>query len=91
MIQPAAAGTITNSATVTTGSADPNSDDDTASVVTTVLAPTADLALGLVDSPDPVLTGYNPLEKLRAMGPDLICQDLGELQLLLAGPEVVCG
>jgi phosphoglycolate phosphatase len=38
-----------------------------------------------------VLTGYNHLEKLRAMGPDLICQDLGELQQLLAAPEVVRG
>jgi uncharacterized repeat protein (TIGR01451 family) len=28
-------------------------------VVTTVIAPIADLALGLVDSPDPVATGYN--------------------------------
>jgi phosphoglycolate phosphatase len=31
-----------------------------------------------------VLTGYNPLEKLRAMGPDLICRDLGELREILA-------
>jgi phosphoglycolate phosphatase len=38
-----------------------------------------------------VLTGYNHLEKLRAMGPDLICQDLGELQELLAEQEVVRG
>jgi phosphoglycolate phosphatase-like HAD superfamily hydrolase len=38
-----------------------------------------------------VLTGYNPLEKLRAMGPDLICQDLGELQQFLAEQEVVRG
>lgn len=38
-----------------------------------------------------VLTGYNHLEKLRAMGPDLICQDLGELQQLLAQPEAVRG
>ncbi len=58
-IQPAAAGLITNSATVTTASADPNPDDDTATVVTTVVAPTANLVLGLADSPDPVPTGYN--------------------------------
>lgn len=38
-----------------------------------------------------VLTGYNPLEKLRAMGPDLICKDLGELQQFLAEQEVVHG
>ena len=59
VVQTGGAGTITNSATVTTATADPNPDDDTATVVTTVIAPTADLALGLVDSPDPVLTGYN--------------------------------
>lgn len=58
-IQPAAAGLITNSATVRTASADPNPDDDTATVVTTVVAPTANLVLGLADSPDPVPTGYN--------------------------------
>jgi phosphoglycolate phosphatase len=38
-----------------------------------------------------VLTGYNPVEKLRAMKPDLICQDLGELQGFLARREVVRG
>jgi phosphoglycolate phosphatase len=38
-----------------------------------------------------VLTGYNHLEKLRAMGPDLICEDLGELQQFLAEPEGVRG
>ncbi|HXI83460.1 MAG TPA: HAD family hydrolase [Verrucomicrobiae bacterium] len=38
-----------------------------------------------------VLTGYNSLEKLRAMGPDLICEHLGELQQFLAKPEVVRG
>jgi phosphoglycolate phosphatase len=32
-----------------------------------------------------VLTGYNPVDKLRAMKPDLICQDLGELQQILEG------
>ena len=52
-------GTITNSVTGTTATPDPNSEDNTASVVSTVVAPTADLALGLVDSPDPVATGYN--------------------------------
>ena len=38
-----------------------------------------------------VLTGYNPIDKLRAMKPDLICRHLGELQDLLATGEVVCG
>jgi phosphoglycolate phosphatase-like HAD superfamily hydrolase len=30
-----------------------------------------------------VLTGYNHEERLRAMNPDLVCRDLGELQQLL--------
>jgi len=38
-----------------------------------------------------VLTGYNPLDKLRAMKPDLICLHLGELQRFLAAPEAVRG
>ena len=38
-----------------------------------------------------VLTGYNHLDKLRAMQPDLICNHLGELQGLLAEREAVRG
>ena len=38
-----------------------------------------------------VLTGYNDVEKLRAMAPDLICVHLGELQQFLAEQEVVRG
>jgi phosphoglycolate phosphatase len=38
-----------------------------------------------------VLTGYNSLDKLQAMDPDLICGDLGELQLFLAEQEAVHG
>ena len=38
-----------------------------------------------------VLTGYNHLEKLQAMEPDLICEDLGELQQVLAEQEAVHG
>jgi phosphoglycolate phosphatase len=30
-----------------------------------------------------VLTGYNHVERLRAMSPDLICEDLGELERVL--------
>jgi uncharacterized repeat protein (TIGR01451 family) len=59
VVQANAAGTITNTATASTATADPNSEDNSATVVTTVAAPTADLALGLVDAPDPVFTGYN--------------------------------
>jgi uncharacterized delta-60 repeat protein/uncharacterized repeat protein (TIGR01451 family) len=50
-------GTITNSAEVTTGSADLNPDDNTASAVVDVVSPTADLAIGLFDAPDPLLLG----------------------------------
>ena len=32
-----------------------------------------------------VLTGYNHVDRLRAMSPDLICEDLGELQRAIGG------
>ena len=38
-----------------------------------------------------VLTGYNHLEKLQAMRPDLICAHLGELQDRLATPQTIHG
>ena len=38
-----------------------------------------------------VLTGYNHVEKLRAMKPHLICEHLGQLQEILAEQEVVRG
>lgn len=38
-----------------------------------------------------VLTGYNHEERLRAMQPDLVCRDLGELQEILAVQEAVRG
>jgi uncharacterized repeat protein (TIGR01451 family) len=50
---PGVAGLVTSSVAVTTASADLNPDDDSANIVTTVIAPTADLALSLVDSPEP--------------------------------------
>jgi uncharacterized repeat protein (TIGR01451 family) len=59
VVQTGTAGRITNSATVTTISTDPNPDDDSASLVTTVVGPTANLVLGLADSPDPVTVGCN--------------------------------
>jgi uncharacterized repeat protein (TIGR01451 family) len=60
VIQAAAAGTMTNSATVTsTTTADPNPGENTDSVITTVVPPTADLALSMAASPDPVLVGAN--------------------------------
>jgi uncharacterized repeat protein (TIGR01451 family) len=57
LVQANRTGVITNTAGVTTGTADLNPDDATASAVVTVVSPTADLALGLVDAPDPVLVG----------------------------------
>ena len=48
------AGTITNLAGVFGDQADPNLVNNKAEVVSTVVTPTADLALGLVDSPDQV-------------------------------------
>ena len=50
-------GVITNSAAVTTATSDVNPDDDKAAAVVTVVSPTADLALGLADAPDPVQVG----------------------------------
>jgi uncharacterized delta-60 repeat protein/uncharacterized repeat protein (TIGR01451 family) len=58
-VQTTVPGLITNSATVSAATTDPNPNDNSASVVTTVVSPTAELALGLVDSPDPVMIGYN--------------------------------
>jgi uncharacterized repeat protein (TIGR01451 family) len=54
---PAGVHSVINSATVTTATVDPNPDDDTASVETVVLSPTADLVLALVGAPNPVLQG----------------------------------
>jgi len=38
-----------------------------------------------------VLTGYNALDKLRVMRPELICEHLGELQQFLAAQELPRG
>jgi uncharacterized delta-60 repeat protein/uncharacterized repeat protein (TIGR01451 family) len=59
VVQANSTGTITNVAAVTTGTADLNPDDNTASAVVVVSSPTADLAIGLADAPDPVLVGSN--------------------------------
>ena len=59
VVQPSTSGAITNSATATSATPDPNLNDNSASVTTTVVPPTADLELSMVDSPDPVLLGYN--------------------------------
>jgi uncharacterized repeat protein (TIGR01451 family) len=59
VVQANSTGTITNAATVTTGTPDLNPDDNSALAVVIVSSPTADLAIGLLDSPDPLsLGGY---------------------------------
>jgi len=57
VVQANGIGTITNAASVVTGTTDLNPDDDHATAVVTVVSPTADLALRLDDSPDPVQLG----------------------------------
>jgi uncharacterized repeat protein (TIGR01451 family)/uncharacterized delta-60 repeat protein len=59
VVQANSTGTITNAAAVTSGTADLNPDDNTALAVVVVSSPTADLAIGLFDAPDPLpLGGY---------------------------------
>ena len=57
VVQANSTGAITNTAAVTTGTTDLNPDDDNARAVVSVVSPTADLTLTLVDAPDPVLLG----------------------------------
>ena len=55
-VRPQSEGTVTNQASVTSGAADLNSSNDSASAQTTV-DPAADLELTKTDSPDPILPG----------------------------------
>jgi uncharacterized repeat protein (TIGR01451 family) len=55
-VQPTAAGTLTNTASVEANEHDPEMANNTAIATTTVTA-SADLAVAKADSPDPVLTG----------------------------------
>lgn len=59
VVRPTLSGILVNTAVVTTGSFDPNQDDDVSSVTTTVVSPTADLALGIIGSPNPAAQGAN--------------------------------
>ena len=54
LVKTTIAGQLTNAATATLAQTDPNLVNNYAVVVSTVTAPVADLALGLVDAPDPV-------------------------------------
>jgi uncharacterized repeat protein (TIGR01451 family)/uncharacterized delta-60 repeat protein len=57
IVQPLVTGQLTNVATVSTASSDLNPDNNSASYVDTAVVPTADLAMFLSGSPDPVLLG----------------------------------
>ncbi len=56
-VTPGSSGTITNTVSVTSGTADPNAGNNTASETTTVNPPQADLSLAKLDSPDPITVG----------------------------------
>jgi uncharacterized repeat protein (TIGR01451 family) len=58
-VRASTAGTIVNTATVSTGSPDVNPDDDSASATVTVVPASADLVLGLAGAPNPVAPGGN--------------------------------
>jgi uncharacterized repeat protein (TIGR01451 family)/CSLREA domain-containing protein len=57
VVKPTAAGTITNTVSVSGDVSDPNPANDTAQATTTVSAATADLSLTKSASPDPVTAG----------------------------------
>ena len=58
-VQPTLAGTISNSATALATETDPNVANNTATVNTAVVNPTADLAMSIIGSPNPVFFGQN--------------------------------
>ena len=59
LVRPSAAGVLVNSATVATTSLVANPNDNTASISVPVLSASADLALGLLGAPNPVVLGGN--------------------------------
>jgi len=70
-VQPGLLGTATNSASVSTGTSDLNPADDTAAAGAYVVAPTADLALGLVSAPNSLPLGntYTLTATVTNLGP----------------------
>jgi uncharacterized repeat protein (TIGR01451 family) len=58
IIIPSAAGTITNTAVAASAVSDLYPENNTVMSVSPVTAPTADLVLGMADSPDPVVAGW---------------------------------
>jgi uncharacterized repeat protein (TIGR01451 family) len=71
VVQPTASGLVSNSAVVATASTDPNADDNSAVLFTTVLPPSADLALGMLSVPNQAGVGQNITYVLRVtnLGP----------------------
>ena len=59
VVSPTLVGTITNTISATASQVEANPANNTASVVTEVDAATANLAIGMVDAPDPVQAGNN--------------------------------
>jgi uncharacterized repeat protein (TIGR01451 family)/uncharacterized delta-60 repeat protein len=59
VVQPMVVGTISNTASVTASTADPNPDDNNAFVTTTVFPRVADVALGMTAGPNPAPLGAN--------------------------------
>lgn len=57
VVRPDTAGVIVNRAAVGAASGDPNPDDDTATLSTTVVLPTANLAIGVGGLPNPIWLG----------------------------------
>ena len=57
VVQPYVVGPITNIVNLSSATTDPNLADNTVADVATVVPPSADLALGIVDAPDPVVLG----------------------------------
>lgn len=59
VVQPTLVGTINNTATARANESDANFANNSATATTSVNIPTADLAVSLVDAPDPVFVGAN--------------------------------
>ena len=57
VVAPASAGTITNTAVASSDISDLFAQNNTATQISTVVVPTADLVLAMTDSPDPVAAG----------------------------------
>ena len=56
-VTPAAEGTLQNTATVTSGTLDPNAGNNQATATTTVVAPTADLSVEKKSAPSSAFVG----------------------------------